>query len=112
MKHWTPSFDSGKFVAAFEHHTHHRKFTKKIIGNQVSTNKTVGTRYIGDGSWGVPEDPCNPGHITPYPNNFQYYETEHPNHVWKVKLFKTTNISRSYSIEYKAIDLNNTVVFA
>jgi hypothetical protein len=47
-------FDSGKFVAAFEHHTHHRKFTHKIKGNQVSTNKSEGVRYIGDGSWGVP----------------------------------------------------------
>ena len=55
MKHWAPLFDYGKFVAAFEHHTHQRKFTKKIKGNQVITNNTEGTRYVGDGSWGVPE---------------------------------------------------------
>jgi hypothetical protein len=41
-------------LAAFEHHTHHRKFTFKIKGNQPQSNTTEGVRYVGDGSWGVP----------------------------------------------------------
>lgn len=54
LKYWTPLFDAGRFVAAFEHHTHHRKFTFKMRGNQVQSNKSEGVRYVGDGSWGVP----------------------------------------------------------
>lgn len=54
LQHWAPLFDSGKFTAAFEHHTHHRKFTFKIKGNKPQSNTTEGVRYVGDGSWGVP----------------------------------------------------------
>jgi len=67
LKSWTPLFDSGRFVAAFEHHTHHRKFTKKIIGNKVVNKTDVGVRYVGDGSWGVPEEACPAGHETKQP---------------------------------------------
>lgn len=49
-------------MAAFEHHTHHRKFTYKIKGNKVVNKTDFGVRYVGDGSWGVPEDPCPAGH--------------------------------------------------
>lgn len=52
LKNWAPLFDSGKFVAAFEHHTHHKKLTYKIQADKV--NKSDGVRYVGDGSWGVP----------------------------------------------------------
>jgi hypothetical protein len=52
LKHWTPLFDSFGFVASLEHHTHQRKITFKIK-NQTQDNS--GTRYIGDGSWGVTE---------------------------------------------------------
>lgn len=52
LKYWAPAFDSGRFVAAFEHHTHFKKFTHKIKGDKVS--KDDGVRYVGDGSWGVP----------------------------------------------------------
>jgi hypothetical protein len=51
-KYWTPLFDDQKFIAAFEHHTHHKKLTKKIKGDKVSADD--GVRYVGDGSWGVP----------------------------------------------------------
>lgn len=78
--------------------------------NKPQPDNGKGVRYVGDGSWGVPEDACPTNHTTPYPENFQYFEKEHPNHIWKVRLFKNSTAS-SYSIEYKAIDLNNTVVF-
>jgi hypothetical protein len=57
MKYWTPLFDSGKFVAIFEHHSHHKKITHKIKNDKISED---GVRYVGDGSWGVPEKVCRP----------------------------------------------------
>lgn len=50
LSSWTPLFDEFSFIASMEHHTHYRKFTYKIRNNTIST---IGTRYIGDGSWGV-----------------------------------------------------------
>jgi hypothetical protein len=47
-----------------EHHTHYRKFTYPIRNSTV--NKTNGTRYIGDGSWGVTEDVCPAEKYTPH----------------------------------------------
>ena len=55
-KYWTPLFDKINLIAAFEHHTHHRKFTKKIRNETVDDN---GVRYIGDGSWGIPNGKCS-----------------------------------------------------
>ena len=55
--YWTPIFDEEKFLAGFENHNHFRKITKKLTNGSVNTN---GVRYIGDGSWGVPLDPCPP----------------------------------------------------
>ena len=58
-EYWTPHFDNGSYTAIFEHHTHHRKFTKKIKGDKVIDDETSdGIRYVGDGSWGVPEGGC------------------------------------------------------
>lgn len=51
LTHWTPLFDQFNFIASMEHHTHYRKFTYKIQNNTI--NNATGTRYIGDGSWGV-----------------------------------------------------------
>lgn len=67
LNNWIPLFDQYEFTAVFEHHTHHRKFTKKLKDNKPQADTNKGTRYIGDGSWGVPEDPCPTNHVTPYP---------------------------------------------
>ena len=56
--YWTEYFDSGAYTAIFEHHTHHRKFTKKIKGDKPVEQTQEGVRYVGDGSWGVPEGGC------------------------------------------------------
>jgi hypothetical protein len=56
LTYWTPLFDQFNFVASMEHHTHYRKFTYKIKNNTLSNE--AGTRYIGDGSWGVTEETC------------------------------------------------------
>ena len=107
-KEWTPLFDQGGFVAAFEHHTHHRKITNKIYNNTVSKDNK-GVRYIGDGSWGVPEGPCSKKRISKHPEYFLNTEVDKPpNHVWKVRLLKTTETT--HSIEYVAVDVSNTQV--
>lgn len=54
MRNWVPLFDDAKYTAAFEHHTHYRKFTRKLKGNQLQNDTQQGVRYVGDGSWGVP----------------------------------------------------------
>ena len=64
-KYWIPRFDKGNFIAAFEHHTHHRKFTYKLNNGTKSTDK--GVRYVGDGSWGVPEGKCSEHRFTKHP---------------------------------------------
>lgn len=52
-------------MAAFEHHTHYRKLSYKIKAGKLS--KEDGVRYVGDGSWGVPENSCHAHHVTPNP---------------------------------------------
>lgn len=63
---WTPLFDGFGFIASMEHHTHYRKFTYPIRNREV--NMTKGTRYIGDGSWGVTQDTCPIEKHTPHLN--------------------------------------------
>jgi hypothetical protein len=65
-QYWTPLFDYFGFIASMEHHTHYRKFTYPINNREV--NMTKGTRYIGDGSWGVAQDPCPQEKHTPHPD--------------------------------------------
>ena len=82
-KYWTPLFDKGNYIAAFEHHTHHRKFTHKIRDGKVVS---LGTRYIGDGSWGVPVSKCGSHRETKHPDLFEDYDKDDPNHIWKVTI--------------------------
>ena len=60
---WNQMFDKWKLTAAFEHHTHFRKFSYKISNG---TKNDEGTRYVGDGSWGVPNETCSQTKIPPY----------------------------------------------
>ena len=97
-------------MACFEHHTHQRKFTKKIKNNTISSDGS-GVRYVGDGSWGVPEGMCvHPR--TPAPSlNFceDVSIAPMPSHIWKVTLTKKLN--NNYEIRYAALTINNTEVF-
>jgi hypothetical protein len=77
-------FDQYNYTACFEHHTHHKKFTKKIKGGQVSSDES-GTRYVGDGSWGVVEGACPDNKISPA-EKFEFYDPADPNHVWLITL--------------------------
>ena len=75
-KYWTPYFDNFNFVANFEHHTHHKKFTKRIKNNTVCKDEELGTRYVGDGSWGVIEGSCDSDRITKQPEKFEFFDTK------------------------------------
>ena len=87
-----------------EHHTHHRKMTKKIRNQSLDE---TGVRYIGDGSWGIPEPPCARSRITPNAINFDDIELNNPNHIWKITI---TNEAQSSTINYTAVDLSRRVV--
>ena len=108
-REWTPLFEVNNYTVAFEHHTHHRKFTHRLKNSTVTKDNT-GVRYIGDGSWGVPEGGCGAKRLTKHPEWFEHIETDgSPNHIWKVRVIKTTETT--HTIEYIAINDNNTEVF-
>jgi hypothetical protein len=108
-KYWTPVFDDLSFVAAMEHHTHFRKITYKMKGDLP--NNQTGTRYIGDGSWGVTEIYCSESRLTPRPEIMQDFARENPNHMWQITLTRANTANKKYSIVYKAINLQEKVVF-
>lgn len=105
---WTPLFDYFGFIASMEHHTHNRKFTYPINNRQV--NMTKGTRYIGDGSWGVTEDPCPSDRHTPHPDFMEKIAYESANHMWQITLKLTDPVKRTHSINYTAVGLSGAVV--
>jgi hypothetical protein len=102
FKFWTPLFDEFNFVAGFEHHTHHKKFTKKLRNNTVVDEEAVGMRYVGDGSWGVIEGSCTEGRKTPSPEKIKFSDLEKPNHLWLVTLNQQADMT--YKVNYTAID--------
>lgn len=60
-RYWLPLFDNWNFTAVLEHHTHYRKMTYPL--KNATRNDMDGTRYIGDGSWGVPNQTCSASRI-------------------------------------------------
>lgn len=56
-KWWVPLFDKWNFTAVLEHHTHYRKISYPL--KNTTRDDKYGTRYIGDGSWGVPNGTCS-----------------------------------------------------
>lgn len=91
-----------------EHHTHYRKFTYPIKNKTVDL--TSGTRYIGDGSWGVAQDVCPDEKHTPHPELMEKVAFEEANHMWQITLKLNDAQRRSYSINYTAVDLWGAVV--
>ena len=87
QKYWAPALEKAGFIAAFENHAHHRKFTYKLKNGIVSEE---GVRYIGEGSWGVREGKCLDNWVHPDISLFQDYDNGDPNHVWKMTLKKIT----------------------
>ncbi len=105
-KHWIHKFDEHGFIASFQHHTHHRKLTHKIKNGSLSEN---GTRYVGDGSWGVTEGACGPHRInTPQKDLFELMDTQEPNHIWLVTI--KNNNKTNYTINYTVIDIDGKVI--
>jgi hypothetical protein len=109
-KHWVPHFDNYNFTACFEHHTHHKKFTNKLRNGTVSKDGT-GTRYVGDGSWGVVEGSCPAEKVSRSTDKFEFYDDKDPNHIWLVTYMKSTQANQTvFSLNYTAIDINGAVV--
>jgi hypothetical protein len=102
-----PLFDEMNFVASFEHHTHFRKVTHKLRNNTIDPK---GTRYLGDGSWGVTEFTCDSSRVTPKPEIMENFVKEKPNHMWQMTLRKLQE-NTQYSIEYKAVGLKGEVLY-
>jgi hypothetical protein len=108
-EHWVPFFDQYNFTACFEHHTHHKKFTNKLKNGIVSKDGT-GTRYVGDGSWGVIEGSCPAEKVSRTQDTFEFFDKEDPNHIWLVTYSKTNQANQTvYSLNYTAIDINGVI---
>ena len=104
---WVPLFDDLNFVASFEHHTHFRKITHKLRNNTLNAQ---GTRYLGDGSWGVTEITCDSSRVTPRPEIMENFVKSKPNHMWQMTLTKLQG-STQYSIEYKAVGIKGEELY-
>ena len=94
-------FDQLKFVAALEHHTHYMKMTHPLTN---STHHPKGTRYLGDGSWGVNQGPCSTKKVTPYAELLEHHLDRDPTHVWQVLVTKDNTPQQTAHITYTAID--------
>lgn len=107
-KYWIPLFDKWSFTAVLEHHTHYRKMTYPL---RNSTRKdSDGTRFLGDGSWGVPNGTCD---ADQFPTNLEVMESyalKEPNHFWQIVISKTEDPSKPYTVSYSAVDPSKTVV--
>ena len=79
MKWWVPLFDKYNFTALLEHHTHYRKMSHRIKNNTLDD---YGTRYVGDGSWGVPNGSCSAARTPVYMDLIEKYAQHDPNHYW------------------------------
>jgi hypothetical protein len=69
-----------------------------------------GVRYVGDGSWGVPQFACSQDRVTQHPELFAHiHNKNNPNHVWEV----TVNTNDTHHIVmYEGIDLAGEFIFA
>ena len=80
LRWWVPLFDKYNFTAVFEHYTHYRKITHRLKDN---LKDVYGTRYLGDGCWGVSNYTCSHTMSPPYMNLIEEdYAQEDPNHFW------------------------------
>lgn len=90
-----------------EHHTHYRKMSYRLKNSTQDDN--YGTRYIGDGSWGVPNQTCPEGHIPSHLALLEKYAETEPNHYWQIEVEKKSG-SKNYTIHFTAIDMGHNVV--
>ena len=107
LREWVPLFDNYSFTAVLEHHTHYRKMSYPLFN---STKSTEGTRYIGDGSWGVPQGPCHESRYPPRLDLLEDYAFKDPNHFWEITFVRTQNATSPYSINYTAVAEGNVGV--
>ena len=101
-------FDKWSFTAVMEHHTHYRKMTYPLKNSTRSDED--GTRFIGDGSWGVPNGTCSSQNIPDNMELMESYAQKEPNHYWQIVVTKTEEPAKPYSISYNAVDLSKVIV--
>jgi hypothetical protein len=77
--HWVPLLQNYKFIASMEHHTHHLKYTFPITNGQRDDQN--GIVYIGDGCWGVTNQPC-PHNFRVTDDMFDQFDNDNSEHVW------------------------------
>ena len=61
-----------------------------------STRDDNGTRYIGEGSWGVPNKTCLEENISKNLTLFEYYRLYTAPHFWEVTLTKREDQKNPY----------------
>lgn len=78
--------------------------------NGTVSKDGTGTRYVGDGSWGVVEGSCPAEKVTKNKDNFDFFDQHDPNHIWLVTYSKTNQANQTVvSLNYTAIDINGLV---
>jgi len=107
LKWWVPLFDKYNFTAVLEHHTHYRKISHRLRNSSLYE---YGTRYVGDGSWGVPNQTCSEERTPSYMNLIADSAQHDPNHFWQIIVNKTGNPEGPYQVNYTAVDINYKVV--
>lgn len=108
MEHWVPLFDEFNFTTVMEHHSHFRKMTHRLINGSIA--EQGGTRYIGDGSWGVTDFECPFQMSSERKRLMEHYSNFNATHLWLLTLKKDVNSSHSYSLNYTSINEDGKAV--
>ena len=84
-KHWVPLFDKYNVTVVFENHSHKLKRTYPLV-NGSKSETGHGTVYLGEGSWGATDEPCEKvrGDII--------VNAQAVNHVWLVTTTNGTDV--------------------
>ncbi|MDE3045362.1 MAG: fibronectin type III domain-containing protein [Verrucomicrobiota bacterium] len=92
-ENWCPLFDRYSILAAFEHHSHTFKRTYPLKANQKNPS---GTRYFGDGCWGVPART---------PNDLWYLEKRaSENHLYLIEITPQNSSIKALNIKGLTFD--------
>ena len=74
-----------------------------------NTKDDFGTRYVGDGSWGVPNGTCSEARMPKYMDLIEDDYAQHdPNHFWQIIINRTD--PQNHYINYTAVDINYQIV--
>ena len=69
-----------------------------------------GTRYMGEGSWVVPNHTCAEDNVSKNLSLLEDYRLFSAAHFWEVRLTKGDDKQTPYQISYTAMDIEKKVV--